>query len=182
MENKITPTLKNILFVALAVGLILLVPLAAMQFSDSFAWSPFDFATAGVLLFGTGLAFVLITRRSGSFPYLAAVGAALGTALFLLWSNLAVGILGSEDNPANWMYVGVLAVGLTGALIARFHPRGMQRALFATALAQAVVTAVALIFLKDLDVREVLLVNGLFIALWVGSAVLFWWADVTARR
>jgi hypothetical protein len=35
------------------------------------------------------------------------------------------------------MYIGVLAVGIIGAIIARLRPRGMARALFATALAQA---------------------------------------------
>jgi hypothetical protein len=50
--------------------------------------------------------------------------------------NLAVGVIGTEDDPANLMYVGVLAVGIIGAIIARFRPHGMARTLFATALAQ----------------------------------------------
>ena len=54
----------------------------------------------------------------------------------LVWINLAVGIIGSEDNPANLMYGGVLAVGVAGAVAARFRPGGMARALAATALAQ----------------------------------------------
>lgn len=37
----------------------------------------------------------------------------------------------------NTTYFEVLAVGIIGALIARFRPRGMARALFATALAGA---------------------------------------------
>jgi hypothetical protein len=40
----------------------------------------------------------------------------------------------------------VLAVGLIGAIIACFRPHGMARALFATALAQALVAVIALIF------------------------------------
>ena len=59
--------------------------------------------------------------------------------------NLAVGIIGTEDNPANLMYGGVLAVGIVGAIIARFQPHGMARALVATALAQALVAVIALI-------------------------------------
>ena len=42
------------------------------------------------------------------------------------------------------MYFGVLAVGFIGAFIARFQPRGMARALFATAVAQALVPVIAL--------------------------------------
>jgi len=41
------------------------------------------------------------------------------------------------------MYIGVLAVGIIGALIARFQPHGMARALFATALAQMLVAVIA---------------------------------------
>jgi hypothetical protein len=43
------------------------------------------------------------------------------------------------------MYIGVLAVGIIGAIVARFRPHGMARALFATALAQALVAVIALL-------------------------------------
>jgi hypothetical protein len=74
------------------------------------------------------------------------------------------------------MYVGVLAVGIVGAIIARFRPHGMARALFATALAQALVAAIALIAGLGLPwsgPAEILVLNGFFIALFAGSAWLF---------
>jgi hypothetical protein len=175
---------KNILYIVLAAACILLVPLIAMQFTDEVAWSPSDFAVAGVLLVGTGLAYELITRRAGNIAYRLAVGLALATALFLIWANLAVGLIGSEDEPANLMYIGVLAVGITGALTARFQPRGMSRVLFATALAQALVAAIALLAGMYQDtgssVPEIIKVNGLFVVLWVGSALLFRRAGATS--
>ena len=109
-------------------------------------------------------------------PYRSAVGVALATAVILLWVNGAVGVIGSENNDANLMYLGVLAVGIIGAVIARFQPRGMALALFATALAQALVTLVALIAGLGYPASgplEILGLNGFFIALWVGSAWLF---------
>jgi hypothetical protein len=118
------------------------------------------------------------TKRRGT-AYRAAVGVALAVAFLLAWVNLAVGIIGSEDNPANLMYIGVLAVGITGATIARFRPRGMARALFATALAQALAAVVALIFGLGLPWSppvEILAVNGFFVVLFVGSALLFRYA------
>ena len=102
----------------------------------------------------------------------------MSCSLILVWMNLAVGLIGTEDNPANLMYGGVLVVGIFGAIIARFRPHGMARALFATALAQALVPVIALIIGK-LQVTSaevflgVLILNGFFIALWVGSALLF---------
>ena len=173
---------KNIIRIALAVAFILLLPLLAMQITDGVAWDMADFAVAGALLFGTGLAYELVARKAGIIAYRAAVGVALAAALLLVWMNLAVGIIGSEDNPANLMYIGVLAVVIIGALIAHFRPHGMARALFATALAQALVAVIALIAERYLAVFELLILNGFFIALWVGSALLFRRANATLLR
>lgn len=109
-------------------------------------------------------------------PYRSAVGVALATALILLWVNGAVGVIGSENNDANLMYIGVLGIGVIGAVIARFQPRGMSFALLATAIAQAFVTLVAIIGRLGLPASgplDLLLLNGFFIALWVVSACLF---------
>ena len=75
----------------------------------------------------------LAARKTGNTAYRSGVGLALLAAFLLVWVNGAVGIIGSEDNDANVVYYGVLAVGLIGALIARFEPQGMSRAMIATA-------------------------------------------------
>jgi hypothetical protein len=157
-------------------ALILLLPLVAMQFTDEVNWDVADFAFAGALLIGTGVTYELAVRKTGDTAYRSAVGVALAAAFILAWMNLAVGIIGTEDNPANLMYIGVLAVGFIGAIIARFQPDGMARALFATALAQALVAVIAL--LAGLGSPwsgpgEILILNGFFVALFVGSAWLF---------
>jgi hypothetical protein len=72
-----------------------------MQFSPEVKWGPFDFAVAGVLLFGSGLTYELVARKMGRIAYRAAAGIAVVTAL-LVWLNLAVGIIGDEGNPANF--------------------------------------------------------------------------------
>ena len=74
------------------------------------------------------------------------------------------------------MYLGVLAVGIIGAGIARLRPQGMARALFATALAQALVAIIALIFGLGAPYSppaEIVGVNGIFVALFLVSAWLF---------
>jgi hypothetical protein len=126
-------------------AILLLLPLFAMQVTNEVAWDLADFVFAGVLIVGVGVAYELTVRMTGNTPYRAAVAVALAAAFILIWINLAVGIIGTEDNPANLMYGGVLVVGIIGAVIARFRPDGMARALFAAALAQAVVAAIALI-------------------------------------
>jgi hypothetical protein len=166
-------TYRSVVGVALATAFILLIPLLAAP-----AWTLFDFVFAGALIFGTGLTYVLVARKAGNIAYRAAVGIALAAAFILVWLTGAVGIIGSEDNNANLMYVGVLAVGIIGAIVARFRPHGMARALFATALAQALVAVIALIIeLGSLwsppGVLGTLILNGFFAALFVGSALLF---------
>jgi hypothetical protein len=165
----------------LATAFILMLPLLAMQLTDQVVWDLADFAVTGALLVGTGLMYELVARKGGSIAFRAAVGVALAAALLLVWMNLAVGLIGSEDNPANLMYVGVLAIGIIGAVIARFQPQGMARALFATAFAQLLVPVIALIagmhgppVGSNLSgILEILTLNGFFVALFVGSALLF---------
>ena len=162
--------------VALVTAFILLLPLLAMQFTEEVAWDAGDFAVAGALLFGIGLTYELMVRRMDSVAYRLATGVALAAALLLVWLNLAVGIIGKEDDPANGMYYVVLAVAIIGSICARLKPRAMALALVATAIAQALVAAIAVA--GGLGGRwsgplEILLLNGFFVALFVGSAWLF---------
>jgi hypothetical protein len=121
----------------------------------------------------------VLVAKAGNIAYRAAVAVALAAALLLVWVTGAVGIIGSEDNNANTMYFGVLAVGIVGAIVARLRPHEMARALFATALAQASVAVIALIFGLGLPWSpplEILALNGFFVGLFVGSALLFRYA------
>ena len=75
------------------------------------------------------------------------------------------------------MYLGVLAIGLLGAVAGRFRPEGLSRALLATALAQGVCTVVALAMGKLDDpvtsLHELIGLNAFFAGLFVISALLF---------
>jgi peptidoglycan/LPS O-acetylase OafA/YrhL len=147
-----------------------------MRFTDEVNWDETDFAVIGAMLAVACGTYELAARMTGNSAYRAAVGVAVAAAFILVWMNLAVGIIGTEDNPANLMYIAVLTVGLMGAIIARLQPQGMARALFATALAQALVAAIALIAgwgLPWSGPAEILGLNGFFIALFAGSAWLF---------
>lgn len=159
-------------------ALILLLPLLAMQFTTEVAWDFADFMIFGALLAGAGGVYELAMRVSGHRAYRAATAVALAAAFILIWVNLAVGIIGDENNPANLMYVGVLAVGIIGAIITRGQPRGMARTLSVMAFAQALVPVIALLFLKIAPISGpagliILVLNIGFIILFVGSALLF---------
>lgn len=159
-----------------AAAAVLAVPLVAMQFSGQVNWTLFDFLIMGALVFGTGLLFELALTKTESILYRAAAGLALAAGFLLFWVNGAVGIIGSAAHDANTMYFGVLAVGVVGALVARFRPRGMAGAMAATALAQLTVGAIALIGGLGGAASgpvELLAINGFFAALFLGSAWLF---------
>ena len=108
--------------------------------------------------------------------YRFANGLAVTAACLLIWLSLGVGIIGKDGDSANMMYFGVIAVGIIGAIISRFRPMGMARTLLAMALAQALVALIALI--AGLGIpwsgpAEIIMLNGIFIGMFIGSAWLF---------
>ena len=178
---------QSIIRIALATALLLLIPLVAMQFTQEVVWTLSDFVFAGALLFGAGLTFVLIARLGDNTTYRVAAGVAVAAGLMLVWANMAVGLVGSEDNPANLLYAGVLAVALIGAFVACFRSLGMVNAMFAAALTYVVVTAIALLIWlpagaaaePNVHSMNVLVANGVFAATWAVSGLLFRRASVT---
>lgn len=106
------------------------------------------------------------TRTSA---YRGGFGVALAASFLLVWIIPAVGIFGRSGDPADLIYFGVLAVGVIGALIARFRPQGMARTLVAMVIAQMLVDVIGLT--AGLGTHVIL--NGFFATLWLGSALLF---------
>jgi len=118
-----------------------------------------------------------VVRRTGDAAYRIAAGLALAAVFLLIWINAAVGVIGSEDEGANLLYGGVLAVALAGAVVARFRAAGMAWAMAAAALAQGLVPAVASTLWPDARhlvwSSQVLGLTGLFAGMWLVSAWLF---------
>jgi hypothetical protein len=156
----------------LMVAAVLLVPLLAMQVTNEVVWTAADFVVAGALLMGTGMLY-LAARRAGGSRYRLAVGVGLGAALLLVWANLAVGVIGDESNPANGLYLLVLAVGGLGTLLARLQPQGMARTLYAMAAVQAGIAGVAIALDLGGGAWEIVSVNAVFIGLFMVAARLF---------
>jgi hypothetical protein len=134
------------------------------------------FVIASLLLLAAGLLTLLVVSRGRNTSYKLAAGVTTAAALLLVWGNLAVGFIGSEDNPVNLLFGAVLVVGLVGAAVARLQPLGMARALFAAALTQFAVPFVALLIKQPpltMGVLWVIVLNTLFAGLWVLAGWLF---------
>lgn len=155
-----------------AVALILLLPLVMGA-----PWTLFDYIVAGALLGGAGLVLELVVRASGSLAYRAGAGLAVAAAFLLVWVNGAVGFLGNEDNPANLIFAGVIAVAVLGSVISGFKARGMALAMFAAAAAQVAVGVIAWTqgwtSPGSAGLYEVVMGTCVFGALWLVSGGLF---------
>jgi hypothetical protein len=164
---------------------LLLVPLVAMQFTDEVNWDVADFAVFAALLTGLCLGFDFLLSRDRGLAYKLAAGVALMTAFLLVWISGAVGLIGSAHNDANLMYGGVLAIAASGAFIARWQAFGMAVAMLAASAAQANVGVIAIIWELGKDApawpQDIVVLTGIFSAMWLISAGLFWRASSTTR-
>lgn len=149
--------------------LLLMLPAVAMQFTPEVNWTLGDFIFAAVMFGIVGLAFELIVRKSSSLTYRFGAGVAVVGAFLTVWVNGAVGMIGSEDNPYNLLFGGVLLIALIGAVLARFRAAGMATAMAVTAVAQIAIGAAGL----TADPRGAVFSMG-FGGLWLLSAALFW--------
>jgi hypothetical protein len=140
-------------------------------------WTASDFIFAAAMFGVVGGTFELAVRASGNLAYRGGVAVALATAFLLVWINLAVGIIGNEDNPLNLMFFGVIATALVGSIIAQFRANGMTRAMTVAAVIQGLIGAG--VFIGGAGGSEapgpvgILLLIELFAGAWLVSAWLF---------
>ena len=85
--------LQNSVFIwiALATGAVLLIPLIAMQFTTEVNWDRSDFIVMGSLLFGTASLLVIVGRRVAR-KHRVLIGSLFIAAFLYIWAELAVGI------------------------------------------------------------------------------------------
>ena len=147
-------------------AILLLLPYVANA-----PWTASDYVFAAVLFGSVGLAFELIVRKSGSLAYRLGAAVAVIASFLTVWVNGAVGMIGSEGNAYNLLFLGVPLLALTGALVARFRAAGMAGAMVVAAVAQGVLGLGGL----STDVLGGILSTG-FAGPWLLAAALFWFA------
>lgn len=132
-------------------GLVLMIPLVAMRFTDGVRWTGFDFAVAAAMLAALVGAAELAVRLSDDWLYRAGVAVAAVAAFLLLWAQGAVGLVGSENDLFNLLFFLPLGVGAIGALVVRFRSRGLSLTLGGMAALQAGTVAVGYAITRDTD-------------------------------
>lgn len=156
--------------------LLIALPAIAMRYTPQVRWDETDFLVMGLMLGGTGLAAEWLIRRSPNLWSRAASVVSVLSAFLTIWANLAVGMIGSQDNPFNLLFAGVPVIALIGSAMARFKPRGMAISHGAAAAAQASIAAIG----AQVDARGGTF-SALFAGLWLIAAVLYWLAASRAE-
>ena len=77
------------------VGLLLIIPLIAMQLTDEVEWSLFDFIIMGTLLLITGLMGEIISKKVKKYRHRVILYIVVIIIFFLIWAELSVGIFGT---------------------------------------------------------------------------------------
>ena len=165
---------------AVITALLLSIPLLRSLFAGEWGWDVRVFLLVGgvgTLLFSMGMACQMVIRKLGTTVYRVAVGVALVAEFGLVWGNF---VQAADDvNRAAMLYLSVPLVGIIAAATARFRPDGMARALFVTALAQALVLVIVLMVRNPAVTPWTAAVlrgfggNAVNLMLFVGSALLF---------
>lgn len=153
-----------------AVALIL-TPLVAMQFTNEVNWDETDFLFAAIIFGIVGGLIELAMRVSSSWYYRLGAMFAVLAGFMVVWSNLAVGMIGNENNPANLWFGAVLLIAITGAILSRFQKRAIAIAMFAAGTAQSAIGLFAGILGTDLrgGIFTIILASA-----WLISSALFW--------
>ena len=86
---------NNFLIILLIVGMLLLIPLIAMQFSSEVVWTASDFIIMGILLLVTGLGIDLVLRKVSNSKNRLIISGIILAVFFMIWAELAVGVFGT---------------------------------------------------------------------------------------
>jgi hypothetical protein len=156
-----------------AVALVL-SPLVAMQFTREVNWDETDFVFAAVIFGIVGGLIELAVRLSSNWYFQFGAMFAVLAGFMIVWSNLAVGMIGNEDNPVNLWFGAVLLIAICGAIFSRVHTATMVIATLAAGLAQAAIGLFAGVLGSDIR-------GGIFTIIlsgaWAISGALFYAAN-----
>jgi Kef-type K+ transport system membrane component KefB len=86
---------KRLIIILTVVVFLLLIPFVAMQFTREVDWKTSDFVIMGILLLGTGLLCELAMSKIKRIKHKVLICGAILFAFFIIWAELAVGILGT---------------------------------------------------------------------------------------
>ena len=148
---------------------MLIGPVALLRLAEGTPWDSEDFGFLAVMLGLLAIAWEVALRISGAAAYAVATALTLLLLLATFWVNLAVGIVGSEDNPVNLVFFAVPAVAIIAICWARWRAARMAWAMVVAAAAQLLVFVALLISGNGFTGP----ITIFFAALWLIAGLLF---------
>ena len=153
-------------------ALLLILPLVTGA-----PWTGSDYVAAAAMFGFVGGSLELVFRKIVNRDYRLGVAAAVAAAFLLFWVSGAVGIIGSEQDDANMLYLSVLTLALFGSLASLFRAKGMAVTMTAVAVAQVAVPVIG--WFAWPEARQAILAPEVpistiaFAGMWLTSAALF---------
>ncbi|WP_316803626.1 hypothetical protein [Pedobacter nototheniae] len=97
MENQknVNHSKHRVTIILVVIATILSIPLIAMFFTNEVNWTLIDFISAGILLLSASLAIELVIRYAKTPTLRTVLLVIILLTLFLVWTELAVGIFGT---------------------------------------------------------------------------------------
>ncbi|QZH75745.1 MAG: hypothetical protein JY451_03895 [Erythrobacter sp.] len=106
---------------------LLILPALAMQWhAEGVHWTASDFAFATVLLglLGAGAEIAFAVGRNA--PHKVGIAIAALGGFLTVWINGAVGMLGSEEEPTNLVFIAMAGIGVVASLLVWFRAAPMR--------------------------------------------------------
>lgn len=155
-----------------AIALIL-TPLVAMQFTNEVDWDETDFIVA-TIIFGIVGGLIELSVRLSSIWYFR-IGAMFDVlaGFMVVWANLAVGMIGNEDNPVNLWFGAVLFTAIAGSIASRLRASILAPAMFLAGTVQIAIGTFAGILGTDMRGGRFTIVLSIA---WFIASLLFWCA------
>jgi hypothetical protein len=119
-----------------ALALLSLPAIAMLAGADGVDWSVGDFIIFAIMLLALGGGIELASARSGNTAYRFGAITACGIGFLTIWANLAVGMIGSEENGYNMAFFAIVLLAAVGAAIVRGTAPGLAKVSFIAGLAQ----------------------------------------------
>lgn len=153
---------------------LILTPLVAMQFTTEVNWDETDFIVAAIIFGIVGGLIEFAVRLSSSWYFRFGAMFAVLAGFMVVWSNLAVGMIGNEDNPVNLWFGLVLLIAILGSIASRFRASVLPQAMYLAGAVQIAIGTFAGIL--GADPRGGRFTIVLSVA-WMISSLLFWCAQ-----
>ena len=159
---------------------LLLVPFIAMRVTTEVNWTLGDFIFAGLMLSALCGLVQLAVRRSSTAIYRWAMALAGLGGFAVIWVNLAVGIVASEDNDYNSVFFLIILATIAAAGVVRIKAAAMAKVLPVTAIALLVALGIGQ-FLGGDELHDTRIAEWVGVTVFAGmfglSAILFRRAD-----